>query len=105
SARIQANCSSTSNLPEQITGTEKQKTSHLARFLFVDPVNSADAEGDACLRQVVWSHFDLDLVAGQDADVVLAHLARNMSRYHVAVVQLDAKHSVGQGLDDRAFHF
>ena len=63
---------------------------------------SASAIDDAALGQIVGGHLDGDLVAGEDADVVLAHLARDMGGYDVARLQLDAKRSIGQGLDDLA---
>src|SRR5690606_10652995 len=43
------------------------------------------------------------LVAGQNADEVHAHLARDVSQHFVPVLQFDAKHRVGQWLDHRSF--
>src|SRR4051794_31738445 len=60
---------------------------------------------DPTLGQIVWRHLDLHLVAGQDADVVLAHAARNMCDHHMAVLELHAEHRVGKRLENRAFHF
>jgi len=34
-----------------------------------------EAESDPAFGQVIGCHFDIDLVAGQDPDPVLAHLA------------------------------
>src|SRR5690606_27620209 len=65
---------------------------------------SAAAEGDAALGEVVGSELNGDAVAREDADVVLAHLAGDMSRDHVPVVQFYAKQRVGEGLDDRSLH-
>ena len=48
----------------------------------------ARAVGDATLGQVVGRQFHLDLVAGEDADVVLAHLAGDMGGHDVTVLQL-----------------
>ena len=44
-------------------------------------------EGDATFGQIVWRQLQRDLVASQDADVVLAHLAGGVSDQGVAVVQ------------------
>jgi hypothetical protein len=50
-------------------------------------------------------HLDLDLVAGKDADVVLAHATGDVGGDHVAVFKLYAENGVGQGFKHRAFHF
>src|SRR6185503_13849919 len=55
---------------------------------------SARAVDDAAFREVVRRQFDGDGVAFQDADVVLAHLAGDVRRHDVAVLELDAKGSV-----------
>ena len=62
-------------------------------------------EGNAAFRQVVGRHLHFHFVPGKDFDVVHAHLSRDVGRQHVAVVQFDAEHGVGQGLDDRAVAF
>src|SRR5216683_4649870 len=64
-----------------------------------------EAEGDTAFGEVVGRHLDIDLVAGKDADAILAHLARGVREHLVVVVQLDAKHRVGQQLRDRAGEF
>ena len=45
------------------------------------------------------------LSPGKDADEVFSHLAGDMGKHLVLVLQLDLKHSVGQGLQDRPRHF
>src|SRR4029453_19212440 len=55
--------------------------------------------------QVVGGELDQHLVAGEDADAVLAHLAGGMAEDLVAVLQLHAEHRVGQQLDDLPAHF
>src|SRR5580700_335794 len=65
---------------------------------------SAAAVDDAALGQIVRGHFHGDGVSGEDADVVLAHLAGDMRGHHVAILQLHPKGRVGQGLDDLTFH-
>jgi len=47
------------------------------------------AENDARLAQVVRRHFDIDLVARENADVVLAHFPGNMTEHNVTILELD----------------
>ena len=54
------------------------------------------AERDAALGQVVGRHFQRHVVAGDDADVVLAHLAAGVADHLVAVLERHAKTRVGQ---------
>lgn len=58
----------------------------------------------AALRQVVWRHFDRDLISRKNADVVHPELTGDMSQYLVAVFQLDCESRVGQGLYYRTFN-
>jgi hypothetical protein len=67
-------------------------------------VSLARSIHDAAFREVVRGQLDSDLVPRKDADIVLAHLAGDMSRDGVTVLQLDPENSVRQGLRDRAFH-
>ena len=62
-------------------------------------------EGDAAVGEVVRGHFDIDLVAGEDADAVFAHFAGGVRQNFVAVVELYAKHRVGEDFGDDAFEF
>src|SRR5215469_12933287 len=64
-----------------------------------------EAEGDPALGQVVRRHLDIDPVAGEDTDAVLAHLARRMREDDVVVVELDPEHRVGQELGHRSREF
>lgn len=48
--------------------------------------NLAGAKDDAPFGEVVGGKLDCDFVAGQDADVVLAHFAGDMRRHYMAVV-------------------
>jgi len=50
--------------------------------------------------EVVRRQLDDDPVLGQDADVMLTHLAADVGQHPVAVRQLDPKHRVREGLDD-----
>src|SRR4051812_15937413 len=55
---------------------------------------------DATTGQVVGRELHDHAVLGQDADVVLAHLAADVGEHPVPVLQLDPEHRVGQRLDD-----
>src|SRR5689334_15629648 len=63
------------------------------------------AEDHAALVEVVGRHLDRDLVAGQHADAVLAHLAAGVGDDVVAVLELDAEAAVGIDVDDDALGF
>src|SRR5215207_8706782 len=62
------------------------------------------AIGDPAAIQVVWGQLDLHPVAGQDADVVPPHLARDVAEHLVPIVELNLEHRVREGLDDLALH-
>src|SRR3954464_4504873 len=62
------------------------------------------AVGDAAAVEVVRREFDLHPVTGQDADVMAAHLARDVPEHLMLVVELDAEHGVRKGLGDLALH-
>src|SRR5919199_6487411 len=55
---------------------------------------------DATAGQVVGRELHDHAVLGQDADVVLAHLAADVGEHPVPVLQLDPEHRIGQWLDD-----
>src|ERR1700751_3444225 len=57
---------------------------------------------DAAPGQVVGRQLHHHPVLGQDADVVLPHLAADVGEYLVSVLQLNAEHRIGQGLDHAA---
>ena len=57
---------------------------------------------DAAPGQVVGRQLHHDAVLGQDADVVLPHLAADVREHLVTVLQLNAEHRIGQGLDHAA---
>ena len=63
-------------------------------FLFV-------AVDDAPASEIVGRQLHRDLVPGQNLDEVHPHLARDVGEHLVSVLQLDAEHRVGKGLDDR----
>jgi len=63
------------------------------------------AINDAALVQVVWSQLNDNAVTGQDADVVLTHLARDVCSNDMTIVQLYAEGRVWKGVNNLAFHF
>ena len=67
-------------------------------------VRSAAAVDDAALGQIVGRHLDGDLVAGEDADVVLAHFPGDVRSHNVPGFELHPERCVRQSLDDFAFH-
>jgi len=62
------------------------------------------AVGDTAPFEVIWRELDLDLVAGQDADVVHAHLAGYVGEQFVPVVEFNTEHGIWQAFYNRAFH-
>jgi hypothetical protein len=62
-------------------------------------------EGDAALAQVVGREFERDLVAGENPDVVLAHLAGGVRHQRVTVFERNAKTGIGQNFVHHAVHF
>src|SRR4029450_1561880 len=63
-------------------------------------IPSLVAIGDATSTEVVGRELNLHLVAGEDADVIHAHLAGDVGQNLVAVLQLDTKHGIREGFDD-----
>src|SRR4051812_48805697 len=61
-------------------------------------------ECDPAAGEVVRSELHLHLVARRDADVVHAHLPRDVGEHLVPVLELDTEVGIRQRLDDRAFH-
>ena len=55
--------------------------------------------------KIIGGKFYRHPVTGKNSNVKLSHLARYMSENNMAVVQLDTKHGVRQGLDHLAFNF
>ena len=64
-----------------------------------------EAVGDAAAVQVVHRQLHGHAVAGQDLDVVHAHLAGNVGEDGVAILELHLEHRVGQGFEHRALEF
>jgi hypothetical protein len=63
------------------------------------------AVDDSSAGKIVGGKRDLDLVAGDDADIVLAHLARKMGEYDVAAaLELHPEHGVGKGFPNDALY-
>jgi len=52
---------------------------------------------DPTPRKIIRRHFDLDAVAGENADKVFAHLAADLRQHNVlTVIQSNSKEGVGQ---------
>ena len=58
------------------------------------------AVSDTTLREVIGRHLNLHLVAGQNLDVVHAHLAGDMGNNLMPVLQFDAEHGVTERFGD-----
>lgn len=58
--------------------------------------------GNSTSAEVVGSQFHLHLVARQNPDVVHPHLSGDMGQHLVAILELDAKHRVGQRFSHRS---
>src|SRR6185503_6599093 len=63
------------------------------------PDKSAQPVDDPAGGEVVGGQLDEHLVAGQDADEVLAHLARDVGEHLVLVLELHPEHGVREVLD------
>lgn len=64
------------------------------------------AEDDSPFGQVVGGEFDLDTVAGEDADEMFAHFAGDDPQdFAVGIVQAQLEHRVGQGGGDGRLDF
>ena len=68
-------------------------------------VCSLVAVDDAASGEVVRAQLDDHSVLGQNADVVLTHLAGNVAKHDVSIAQFHAEHRIRQGFDNRAFDF
>ena len=62
-------------------------------------------EGNATLAQIVRREFKRDLVADQNTDVVLLHLAASIGNQFVTIFQRNAKAGIGQNVIHNALHF
>lgn len=63
------------------------------------------AVSNATAAEIVGGEFYSHPISGEDADIVLAHLSRDMGENNVPVIQLNFEHCVRQWLDDTAFNF
>jgi hypothetical protein len=62
------------------------------------------AEGDPSFAEIVRGEFHRDFIAGQNADVIFAHLAGDVRRNYVTVFEFDPEHGIGQGFCNGALH-
>src|SRR5262245_62727025 len=61
------------------------------------------SKGDSAAGEVIGRELDLDTIAGEDADVVLAHLPGDTSEDGMAIVELHPEHRRRKRLDNLAF--
>jgi hypothetical protein len=59
---------------------------------------------DPAFGEIVWCELHGNLVAGQDTDVVLSHLARDVRNHGMPVYKLNFKRGIGKRVDDTTFH-
>src|SRR5579859_274366 len=78
---------------------------YLSTESFVGRAGLAEAVRNAPARQVIFAQFDSDAVAEQDADVILAHLAGQVSQHRMSVIQRYTKVGIGERLNDVALDF
>src|ERR1700733_8972130 len=84
--------------PEASTNFGRPITAMRSRGQTNAVVRSLEAVGDATLAQVVGRHLDQHLVAGKDADAVLAHAAGGVGDDLMLVLELDAEGGVREQL-------
>ena len=65
-------------------------------------LHSSVAERDAPFGEVVGRQLHFDAITGQDAYVVFAHTTRDMCGDDMTIIEFNAKHGVGQGIDNLA---
>ena len=63
------------------------------------------AEGDAAVIDVVGRKLQRDLIAGEDADVMLSHFAAGVRDQLMSVVQRHAETRIRQDFIDYTTHF
>jgi len=63
------------------------------------------AVGDATSFEVVRSELYLDAIAGENADVMHPHLARDMGQYFVTIFEFNTKHGIWKGLGNGPFQY
>ena len=63
------------------------------------------AEDDTALSQIVGRQLHGHLVAGEDADVVHAHLSGNVTEHMVPIFQLDPEGRIGKVFNHLPLHF
>jgi len=62
------------------------------------------AVNDAPTSQIIGRELNANPIAQEDADIVLAHPARDVGQYPMAIVELNTELRIGECLDDRALY-
>ena len=52
--------------------------------------------GNATSGEVIRRELDLDSIAGQNSDVIHPHLARNVGKHLMSILEFDPKHGIGK---------
>lgn len=58
------------------------------------------AVNDATAGEVVWRQLNNYAILREDTNVVLTHLATDVSKYFVSVIEFDSEHCIRQRLDN-----
>ena len=64
----------------------------------------ATAINDAALRQIVRRELNSNLITGENANVVFAHLAGDVRNHSMTVRELNSERGVRKRVDDTSFH-
>ena len=54
--------------------------------------------------EIIRGQLNDDLVAGEDPDVVHSHLAGDVGKHLVPIIEFHPEHRIGQGLENGALH-
>jgi hypothetical protein len=71
---------------------------------FIDSQYLSVSQDDSSLREIVWAHLERHAITRQEADIMYAHTARNMSQNLVPVIKTDAESSTGKRFEHFALY-
>lgn len=64
---------------------------------------TTESINDASFTGIITTYFDFDSVSRQQPYEILSYLPRNVSQYHICVIQFDPKHAIGERLGNGTF--
>lgn len=64
---------------------------------------TTESISDSTFTGIIPTYFNFDSVSGQQPYEILSYLSRNVSQYHLCVVQFDPKHAIGEWLGNATF--